>query len=849
MTKTETSAQTGLSIGSVPILGSVVAMKSPYILSIVAVAAVLIPVLSLTPVTANAQATADATAKARGGPFPWQLTVYDRQGKIVRTLGEFANDNYPPAFSPDGTRLAVVQAIPGARGADIWVFDLSTGARTQVLSGPAPRAPVWSPDGSQIAYFSYRRDSGGGLYRKASNGTGSEELLYRFPAGVSDVHLTDWSPDGRFLTFDVSAVVWVLPLTGEGKAIELMREDFQVFGARFSHDSRFLAYSSDESGRNEIYVRAFDPSFGHFSTAGGKWQVSAQGGLGMGHWRGDDQELYYLAPDGGVMAVDVTTTPPFTAGPPRRLFRAPSSITLEGNPTHDDQYGRISRNGLRVAFQVRTPPDRKVITIASEVLAQYTGTYVSNRGSQVVVTLEGNQLMAETPGGRMCPSCGREKFPYFAESATRFFDRHPDSDADVEFVKDDKGVVTHFLAYQGGPGTRWTRTEANARAKGGPFPWQLTVHDRQGKVLRTVGEPTPCNPGCAPALSPDGTRLAVVGTIDPGTAADISVLDLSTGARTQVMPGPAWRARDELVMLGAFSPDGRQIAYFSYRHGYGGLYRRPSSGTGREQLLYRFPLGVNEVTLSNWSDGPFLVFQIGDGAGVLWVLPLTGERKAVELVREEFSATDAHLSPDSRFLAYGSDESGRSEVYVRAFDASSVRFSPAGGKWRVSEQGGIPLQWRQDGGELYYLAADGGVMGVEVTATPAFKAGPPKLLFRPPAGARAAFGSISRDGQRFAFRVPVPPERNVVTVAPEILAQYAGTYVNGNNSVVVSLESNQLMLEGPGGLRLPLFAESETDFFRRTRDSDSDFEFVHESGEVAHFIQYSGDAGTNWTRK
>ena len=185
----------------------------------------------------------------------------------------------------------MVQALPGAPGTDISVFDLSTGASTQVMTGPAPRDPVWSPDGSQIAYFAYRQGSGG-LYRKASNGTGREELLYRFPPGISDVHLTDWSPDGRFLAFDMSAVVWVLPLAGERKAVELLREDFQVFGARFSPDSRFLAYVSDESGRNEVYVRAFDRLSGRFSTGGGQWKVSGQGGHGMVHWRRDGRELY-----------------------------------------------------------------------------------------------------------------------------------------------------------------------------------------------------------------------------------------------------------------------------------------------------------------------------------------------------------------------------------------------------------------------------------------------------------------------------------------------------------------------------------------------------------------------------
>jgi serine/threonine-protein kinase len=194
-------------------------------------------------------------------------------------------------------------------------------------------------------------------------------------------------------------------------------------------------------------------------------------------------------------------------------------------------------------------------------------------------------------------------------------------------------------------------------------------------------------------------------------------------------------------------------------------------------LLYRFPLGLVEVYGTDWShDGRFLAF---DTDGVLWVLPLTGERTPVELVRAEFLVSQASFSPESRFLAYSSDESGRLEVYVRAFDPSSGRFSPVGGLWQVSGQvdanpqastldpGSRTVQWRRDGGELYYVTADGEVMAVEVITSPSFKAGPPKLLFRVPS-TRA--GSISPDGQRFAFVVPMPPERNVVTVAPDILA-------------------------------------------------------------------------------
>lgn len=465
------------------------------------------------------------------------------------------------------------------------------------------------------------------------------------------------------------------------------------------------------------------------------------------------------------------------------------------------------------------------------------GTYVSNRGIRMVVTLEGNQLIAETPR--------REKFPYFAESQTHFFDRRPDGDLDVEFVKDDRGAVTHLLDVS--RGASWTRMEANAKARGGRFPSQLTVYDRQGKVVRTVGEPDQYGES---AFSADGVRLAVVRNPNSG----IWVFDPSTGASTQVMAGPAERSWGEPV----FSPDGSQVAYFSTRHGYGGLYRKAWNETGREQLVYRFPPLVLEVYGLEWSpDGRFLAF---DTDGVLWVLPLMGDRIPAEMAREAFKVSGARFSPDSRFLAYTSDESGRNEVYVRAFDPSTGRFSRDGGRWQVSLRGGQgPVRWRRDGGELYYWAADGGVMAVEVTAIPTFSAGPPRLLFRtpmvfPPDAFNLDFdwnGSISPDGERFAFQVPVPPERKVVAVAQEILARYVGNYEAGKDGdMVVTLEGNQLMLQPPEEEKLPLFAKSETYFFRRDSEMDSDVEFVTDDrGAVTHFLLHQGGPAVTWKRK
>jgi len=824
------------------------------------------------PISAADVVRVEEAARPRGGPFPWQLTVYDRAGNVVRVVGEPQRDYYAPAFSPDGTQLAVVQALQNAPGTDISVIDLAAGAIRRLTTGPAPRNPVWSPDGGQIAYYAYRREHGG-LYRRASDGSGREELLYQFPDGVSDVHLTDWSSDGRFLVFDVSAVVWVLPLRGElaedRRAVEVLREDFNVFGARFSPDGRWLAYVSDATGRNEVVVRAFDPGGVH--ATGGPLPVSRDGGDGMVHWRRDGHELCFLAPDGRVMAAEVTSTPVFATGPPRPLFQVAGWTALPRKPD-DDQSGRLSRDGQRVAFPVRVPPERNEVVLATGTLQQYTGRYDDAGGSNsVVVSLEGTRLMLQE---------ATRKTPLHAESDAYFLRRLSDGDAGLEFVRDDRGVVTHLLVDSGilmfsdTPGelqrAKWTRREARARPRGGPFPRLLTIYDRAGAVVRTVGEPS--RHQVQPVLSPDGTRLAVVAMADPARNIparsedpDVGlelldsvlwVIDLSTGARTQVASAPD---------LGSpvWSPDGRQIAYFSnaYR-GYRGFYRRASDGTGPEQLLYRSPLVHATMVITDWSaDGRFLAFHSG---WVSYVLPLTGERTAVEAVRGEFRAFGARFSPDGAFLAYVSDETGRDEVYVRAFDAASVS-SSQGRSWQVSDQGALGMiQWRHDGRELLYVAKDGGVMAVDVTTTPAFSAGVPRRLWPAPPSVVASYNvgylddDVGADGQQFVFRVPILPERDVVTLAPAVLAAYTGRYAGGVDAdpgdAVLTAEGGQLVFQccfdgdPPEGARKRLFlAESETVFFERGPDRDFDLQFFKDDrGVVTHFIN---DNGVTRTRR
>ncbi len=191
---------------------------------------------------------------------------------MVKTVGS-KGLYQQPVFSPDAKRIAVVETDlhpestdQFAQTADIFVYDADTGTRTRITtSGNREQAiaPVWSPDGTQLAYLALRGGSQG-LYRKPSNGQGSEELLYKLP-GAGYI-LSDWSLDGKFLNFSSTqlgqSVLYALPLDGEHKPVEVTKSTSTMQAARLSPDSRLLAYRSDESGKFEVYVRSFDPAGG-----------------------------------------------------------------------------------------------------------------------------------------------------------------------------------------------------------------------------------------------------------------------------------------------------------------------------------------------------------------------------------------------------------------------------------------------------------------------------------------------------------------------------------------------------------------------------------------------------------
>ena len=358
-------------------------------------------------------------------------------------------------------------------------------------------------------------------------------------------------------------------------------------------------------------------------------------------WRRDGRELYYLAADRGIMAVDVNTTATFEFGKPRLLFKLPDSVAVTGTP---GGLGSVSRDGQRVVFIVPEVPRRQ----------------------------------------------------------------------------------------------------------------QITVLDRQGKTVRTVGEPGFYS---QPRLSPDGTRLAVQRNDRDAGRQDIWTIDMATGKGTAVTNDsnstsqPLW------------SRDGVHVLYVSTRGSYTGIYRKPANGTGGEELLFRYTAGAGLNLTDVSQDGKFLSFMSG---GVVFVVSLTGTdplaRKPVEFLRDEFINVQGRFSPDGRLMAYGSDEAApeKMDLYIRPFNASS---GAAGqGKSQVSKEGANGMvHFRQDGREVYWLRIDpitgeGQMMAADISAAPALQAGSPRVLFKLPNAVQDinGQGTISGDGRQFVFTLSMP---------------------------------------------------------------------------------------------
>ncbi|HEV2665221.1 MAG TPA: protein kinase [Blastocatellia bacterium] len=266
---------------------------------------------------------------------------------------------------------------------------------------------------------------------------------------------------------------------------------------------------------------------------------------------------------------------------------------------------------------------------------------------------------------------------------------------------------------------------------------QLVWFDRNGKRLGTVGEAAEYS---NPSLSADDERLAV-NTFDPKTKSrDIWLFDLARGARSRFTFDPA----DDLNPV--WSKDGSRIFFTSDRKGPRDIFQKKVNAAEDEELIYASPEYKNVEDLS--PDGRLLIYNANAGDNAtkvdLWLLPLEGERNPKPFIKTQFNEAKAVISPDGRWVAYDSDESGRSEVYVATFPQLS-------GRWQVSARGGKEPQWRRDGKELFFINNNNDLLAAEVKpGSGAFEAEAPKLLF---STALTTIGRnrfvATRDGQRF----------------------------------------------------------------------------------------------------
>jgi Tol biopolymer transport system component len=564
-----------------------------------------------------------------------QITLFDREGKQLNAVG--VKDLYAqPVFSPDAKRVAVIKSDPEKENNDLWVVDLSTGNRVKITASgerEGSQSPAWSPDGTHVAYVGLRKGAFG-LYRKLSNGEGAEELLY---SSNQPPVLTDWSMDGKYLTFYATdlggGALFALPLAGSGerKPIEIFRSKSQLTGPRLSPDDRFVAYVSNETGKTELYVRPFNPDAAPGSApAGGPWKLSEQGAQGMAFWRRDGKEINFLAPDRSVQSVSLTTTPNFEFGKPKVLFRPSEATPVAPNTAS------VNRDADR--FVIAVPP---------------------------------------------------------------------------------------------------------------PQLRQLTLLDREGKTVGTIGQPGRYG---NIRFSPDGKRVVALKN-DPDTGfSNIWVYEIATGKATQIT--------NEIQPINSlvWSRNGKEIAYSLFKDSYSTVYRKPVEGTGEAEVVFRYTPGAF-VGLSDWSpDGKFLAFS----TGALLMIPVQSQakpldRKALEWLREDYEAFDARFSPDGKNLAFLSNEVDvrTVQVYVRPF-SSNKPGAPAGPAVQVTNLKNIAggLTWREDGKELYFITRDRELMAVDVSSTPTFHTGMPHVVFKA-SDPRVEGGDLAPDGQRAVVAMPV----------------------------------------------------------------------------------------------
>jgi len=507
--------------------------------------------------------------------------------------------------------------------------------------------------------------------------------------------------------------------------------------------TRLVFPVQDASGKEALWVRPLDSLTAQ--------RLQGTEGATYPFWSPDSRYVGFFQ-DGKLKKIDVTGGPPVLVGDapdayggawsrndvivlaPRILAGGLSSVPAAGGTPTPIASHKGSGGAFSNRWPVFLPDGRHFLYLSGDLDATGTsklGIYVGELGTNEAKFL----LQADSDALYAAPG-----YLLFLRGDTlmaqRFDAGNQKLDGDAFPVAEHVGSPQHYrlglfsvsqtglLVYDSGQGS----------AQGGRLVWV----DAHGKETGNVG-PAGVN---GQRLSPDGKQVAYVAANSGAGTDDIWLMDLDRGVQTRFTFSPG---RNEAPV---WSPDGARIAYTSARQSQYNICVKNASGAGSAEPLFesdamKFP--------TDWSrDGRYIAIGLLDPKGKtkwdIWMLPLFGDRKPFPYLQTPFNEGDAVFSPDGHWLAYGSDESGSSEIYLSPF--------PGGGaKWQVSQGGGVQTHWSRDGASLYYLAPGGKLMEASVKENGStVEIGTPRQLFQEqmqnPTGGGETY-AVAPDGKRF----------------------------------------------------------------------------------------------------
>jgi eukaryotic-like serine/threonine-protein kinase len=504
-----------------------------------------------------------------------------------------------------------------------------------------------------------------------------------------------------------------------------------------SPDGRRLAFTArDAAGKIQLWVRPLDALTAQ--------PLSGTDGAGWPFWSPDSKWIGFFA-QGKLKKIDIT------GAPPQIICDAPNGrggawnkggviVFAPGNPS---TLSRVSAAGGEPATLTKLIPGQTGHRLPAFLPDGKHFIYFSLGGSETTAVYAASidsgesRLLFHSDSAALYAPAGYLLFVRQGTLLAQVFDA-----AKLQLSGDPVRIAEQVLY---GAGSRGFSISDNGvlvyRTGTADINLQIGVYDRAGKLIESFARPADYR---GISLSPDGKRLAV--HQHDGNGGDVWVFESSKGPVSRLTFNAM---QDNSTPL--WSPDGKRIAFASLRNGKWGIYLKSADGTGDEELLVE---SETPKAPFSWSaDGKFIAYSVLDPKtkNDIWVLPLSGDKKAFALLQTPFNEAFPQISPDGKWIAYDSDETGRREIYVRPFPTGT-------GKWQISTSEAAAPLWRGDGKELFFFegAATGGkFIAADIRAVgSSLEHGTPREVFAtsvavPSHPVDYEPFAVSADGQRF----------------------------------------------------------------------------------------------------